>query len=235
MRCPIIITGASRRAGRALCDALLDAGHEVLAVYRSDAGGLLQLEHPNLHPFQADIAVESERHRLIDFANQATEGLRGIIHNASLWLDDSPGQLSRMLQVHVEAPFHLNQALAAQLARAGRADIIHVCDDTASRGTQNHIGYAASKAALLNLTLSFAEKLGPDIRVNAISPGLLQLKDGHTPAYQDRTLQKALLQFEPGNGPLIEAVRYLLGASYSTGSNLVINGGRHLRRPAAKE
>ena len=235
MRCPIIITGAGRRAGRALCDALLAAGHEVLAVYRSDDGGLLQLEHPNLYPFQADIALESERCRLIDFAAKAREGLRGIIHNASLWLDDSPGHLSQMLQVHVEAPFHLNQALTPQLARSGRADIIHICDDTASRGTQNHVGYAASKAALLNLTLSFAEKLGPEIRVNAISPGLLQLKDDHTQSYQEKTLKKALLQFEPGNAPLIEAVHYLLGASYSTGSNIVINGGRHLRRPAARE
>lgn len=231
MRCPILITGANRRAGRALCESLLETGHEVLAVYRTDPGDLLELEHPGLYVFQADVAELADRLRLIECATQARDGLRALIHNASLWLDDSPGHLTQMLNVHVQAPFHLNQALAAQLRRAGRADIIHICDDTASRGTQNHIAYAASKAALLNLNLSFAEKFAPEIRVNAISPGLLQLKDGYTEAYQQKTLKKALLEFEPGSAPLVEAVHYLLGASYSTGSNLVINGGRHLRRP----
>lgn len=231
MRCPILITGANRRAGRALCDSLLEAGHEVLAVYRSDPGTLLAHPHPALHIFQADVANADERERLIEFAGQARDGLRALIHNASLWLDDGPGHLARMLSVHVEAPYHLNQALERQLRRAGRADIIHICDDTAARGTRNHIAYAASKAALLNLNLSFAEKFAPHIRVNAISPGLLQLKDEHTDDYRQKTLKKAMLEFEPGNAPLVEAVHYLLGASYSTGSNLVINGGRHLRRP----
>jgi dihydromonapterin reductase/dihydrofolate reductase len=231
MRSPILITGANRRAGRALCDSLLEAGHEVLAVYRSDPGGLLEFQHPALYRFQADIANAGERERLIEFASQTSHGVRALIHNASLWLDDSPGNLARVLSVHVEAPYHLNQALEAQLKRAGRADIIHICDDTASRGTQNHIAYAASKAALLNLNLSFAEKFAPHIRVNAISPGLLQLKDDHTEGYRQKTLRKAMLEFEPGHAPLLEAVHYLLSASYSTGSNIVINGGRHLRRP----
>src|SRR5690606_23976839 len=204
MRCPIIITGANRRAGLALCRALLEAGHEVLAVYRSEPGELLELGSPDLHLFQADIAHEAERLRLIDFVSQACDSLRGIIHNASLWLEDSPEHLTRMLRVHVEAPFHLNEALTPLLRRAGRADIIHICDDTASRGTRNHVAYAASKAALLNLNLSFAEKLAPQIRVNAVSPGLLQLKDGHTDDYRNKTLKKALLEFEPGNAPLIE-------------------------------
>lgn len=229
MRCPIIITGASKRGGLALCKALLEQGYPIIAVYREAPGELAGL--PGVEAYQADLAVAQSRQQLIAAIKERHDALRGIIHNASAWLDDSQENLALMLALHVEAPFDLNQELAPLLKRAGRADIIHICDDTAQRGTRNHIGYAASKAALFNLTLSFAEKLAPEVRVNSISPGLLMLKENSTADYRQKTLKKALLEFEPGNAPLVEAVTYLLGSSYSTGSNIVINGGRHLRAP----
>jgi dihydromonapterin reductase/dihydrofolate reductase len=78
------------------------------------------------------------------------------------------------------------------------------------------------------MVLSFAEKYAPKVRVNGILPGLLILKEGDE-AYRQQTLKKALLEFEPGAGPLIETVKYLLASQYSTGSQVVINGGRHLK------
>lgn len=230
MHSPIIITGANKRGGLALCKALLEQGYPIIAVYRASPGELAHL--PGVELQQADLAVADQRQALIATVRERHTALRGIIHNASAWLDDSPDNLQYMLRLHVEAPFELNRELAPLLRQSGRADIIHICDDTAQRGTRNHIGYAASKAALLNLTLSFAEQLAPEVRVNAVSPGLLQLKEDSPPEYREKTLHKALLEFEPGNAPLVEAVLYLLGSTYSTGSNIVINGGRHLRRSA---
>ena len=228
MRTPIVVTGANRRGGLAICQALLTQGYEVVAVYRSQLGPLADIS--NVQCFQADISIERDRLALIDYLQSEFDALRGIVHNASLWLEDSLEGLNRMLSVHVEAPYHLNRALSAQLLACERADIIHICDDTASRGTCNHIAYAASKAALANMTLSFAELYAPTVRVNSISPGLLKLKEDSDDAYRSKTLKKAALPFEPGNVPLVEAVLYLLNASYSTGTNLVINGGRHVKR-----
>lgn len=225
---PIVVTGANRRGGLAICQALSAQGFSVLAVHRSAPGVLATLA--NVHCWQADISDTLARNALIEHIQSHYKALRGIIHNASLWLDDDLENLTQMLSVHVEAPYHLNMALAEQLTSVERSDIIHICDDTAARGTRNHVGYAASKAALLNMTLSFAEKYAPIVRVNAISPGLLALKEDSDEHYRQKTLNKAALPFEPGNGPLVEAVLYLLNASYSTGSNLVINGGRHVRR-----
>lgn len=229
MQHPIVVTGANRRAGLALCQALQANGYAVLAVYRDQPGELINL--PKVQLYQADICQKDERDRLIEHL-QCFNAIRGIIHNASLWLDDSLENLQHLLRLHVEAPYELNIALEQQLKAAGRADIIHIGDDTALRGTANHIAYAASKAALFNMMLSFAEKYAPSIRVNSISPGLLQLKEDSDDAYREKTLKKALLGFEPGNEPLVEAALYLLKSSFSTGSNLVINGGRHLRRPS---
>jgi len=228
MSAPILISGTSRRVGRALALHLAESGFAVLAVNRRS----LQSEHPRIKPLSADLCQRDEREALIKHIRSRYASLRGIIHNASAWLEDDLDSLEHMYKLHIEAPFHLNDELGDLLLKAERADIIHICDESASRGSQNHIAYAATKAALLNMTLSFAERYAPSVRVNAISPGLLLFKEGSDSAYQQQALAKAALRFEPGAAPLLEAVDYLLQASYSTGSNIVINGGRHLKQQA---
>ncbi|UVE16915.1 dihydromonapterin reductase [Pseudomonas sp. LS44] len=225
MTSPILITGTNKRVGQQLAQQLAEAGFDVLAVSRSPA----TVTHSRITTFQADLRSNDDRAALIAFVSNRFGSLRGIIHNASLWLDDDLDNLTTMFKIHVEAPFHLNMALGELLKNSTKADIIHICDESASRGSRGHVAYAATKAALQNMTLSFAEMYAPDIRVNAISPGLLIFKEDSNHEYQQKALNKALLKFEPGAEPLIEAVLYLLNSNYSTGSNIVINGGRHLR------
>ncbi|MBK4996475.1 dihydromonapterin reductase [Pseudomonas sp. S37] len=226
MNSPILVTGASQRVGLALALELAQAGHTVVSASRSMQP---QAAYPNIVQFQADLCLAADRQALIDHLHQHYDGLRAIIHNASLWLDDGLDNLETMFRLHVEAPYHLNLALGDLLAKVEKADIIHICDETSSRGSKSHIGYAATKAALQNMVLSFAEKYAPTVHVNGILPGLLILKEGGDEAYRQQTLKKALLEFEPGAGPLIETVKYLLASQYSTGSQVVINGGRHLK------
>lgn len=226
MNCPILITGASQRVGLALAHTLADAGYTVVDASRHVSR---ETSHPNILPFTVDLCIEADRLALIDYLQREFDGLRGIVHNASVWLDDAPGNLETLFRLHVEAPYHLNLALGEHLAKVEKADIIHVCDETSSRGSQSHIAYAATKAALQNMVLSFAQKYAPTVRVNGILPGLLMLKEGADEAYREHTLGKALLTFEPGAQPLIDAVLFLLNSPYSTGTQVVINGGRHLK------
>jgi len=226
MNSPILVTGASQRVGLALALELAEAGHTVVSASRSLSA---HPAHPNILQFQADLCIKADRDALIEYLQQRYDGLRAIIHNASLWLDDGLDNLETMFRLHVEAPYHLNLALGEMLGKVEKADIIHVCDETSSRGSKGHIGYAATKAALQNMVLSFAEKYAPTVHVNGILPGLLILKQDGDEAYRQQTLKKALLEFEPGAGPLIETVKYLLASQYSTGSQVVINGGRHLK------
>ncbi|UVJ44860.1 dihydromonapterin reductase [Pseudomonas sp. LS1212] len=232
MNSPILITGASRRVGLELAISLAQAGHTIVSASRSISP---HSAHPNIVQFQADLQQEEDRLALIEHLTSNYDGLRAIIHNASLWLDDGLENLNTMFKLHVEAPYHLNLALGEQLAKLEKSDIIHICDETSSRGSKSHIAYAATKAALQNMVLSFAEKYAPAIRVNAILPGLLILKENSDEEYRRRTLKKALLEFEPGAQPLIEAVSYLLNTQYSTGSSVVINGGRHLKKGVTRD
>jgi dihydromonapterin reductase/dihydrofolate reductase len=232
MNSPILVTGASQRVGLELAISLAQAGYTVVSASRSISA---QSAHPNIVQFQADLQQEQDRLALIEYLTRNYDGLRAIIHNASLWLDDGLENLNTMFKLHVEAPYHLNLALGEQLAKVEKADIIHICDETSSRGSKSHIAYAATKAALQNMVLSFAEKYAPGIRVNAILPGLLILKENSDEHYRSRTLKKALLEFEPGAQPLIDAVFYLLNTQYSTGSSVVINGGRHLKKGVTRD
>ncbi|MCQ3030051.1 dihydromonapterin reductase [Pseudomonas syringae] len=224
---PILITGASQRVGLELAIELAKAGHFVVNASRSIAH---TPEHPNIVSFQTDLLLAEDRMALVGYLKANYTGLRAVIHNASLWLDDGVDNLNTMFKLHMEAPYHLNHELAPLLAMSEKSDIIHICDETSSRGSKSHIAYAATKAALQNMVLSFAEKLAPDIRVNAVLPGLLILKENSDEAYRSQTLKKALLEFEPGSRPLIDAVFYLLNTQYSTGSSVVVNGGRHLKK-----
>ncbi|WJM96728.1 dihydromonapterin reductase [Pseudomonas defluvii] len=231
MNSPILVTGASQRVGLALALRLAQAGHTVVSASRSKSP---EAAHPNIIQFQADLCDEQDRLTLIQFLQDNFDGLRAIIHNASLWLDDSLANLNTMFKLHVEAPYHLNLALGEHLLKLDKSDIIHICDETSSRGSKSHIGYAATKAALQNMVLSFAEKYAPRVRVNAILPGLLILKENSDEEYRQQTLKKALLEFEPGAQPLIDAVLFLLESQYSTGSSVVINGGRHLKKAVSR-
>lgn len=231
MNSPILVTGASQRVGLALALRLAQAGHTVVSASRSKSS---EAAHPNIIQFQADLCDEQDRLALIQFLQDNFDGLRAIIHNASLWLDDSLANLNTMFKLHVEAPYHLNLALGEHLLKLDKSDIIHICDETSSRGSKSHIGYAATKAALQNMVLSFAEKYAPRVRVNAILPGLLILKENSDEEYRQQTLKKALLEFEPGAQPLIDAVLFLLESQYSTGSSVVINGGRHLKKAVSR-
>lgn len=230
MNSPILVTGGSQRVGLALATRLAQAGHTVVSASRSKNP---TPAHPNIVQFQADLCSERDREALVEYLRSHYDGLRAIIHNASLWLDDDLDNLNTMFKLHVEAPYHLNLALGEQLQKLEKSDIIHICDETSSRGSKSHIGYAATKAALQNMVLSFAEKYAPSVRVNAILPGLLILKEGGDEHYRQQTLKKALLEFEPGAQPLIDAVLFLLESQYSTGSSVVINGGRHLKNRIA--
>src|SRR5690606_8569933 len=125
MNSPILVTGASQRVGLALALELAQAGHTVVSASRSLQP---QSPHPNILQFQADLCREADRQALIDHLHGHYDGLRAIIHNASLWLDDGLDNLETMFRLHVEAPYHLNLALGELLAKVDKADIIHICD-----------------------------------------------------------------------------------------------------------
>ena len=146
--------------------------------------------------------------------------------------DVSLPSMQRMLSVHVTAPCLINQECGDLLRRHGEfqhyADIIHMSDYVASIGSKKHIAYAASKAAMENLTLSFASKYAPLVKVNSIAPALLMFNQTDEDAYRQKAKNKSLLQIVPGEVEGVNAIRYILESRYLTGKTIALDGGRHL-------
>ncbi|MNG05235.1 Dihydrofolate reductase FolM [compost metagenome] len=106
---------------------------------------------------------------------------------------------------------------------------MHISDDVTRKGSSKHIGYSASKAGLENLTLSFAAKYAPQIKVNAIAPALLLFNPDDDAAYRAKALAKSAMGIEPGSEVIYQSLRYLLDNPYVTGTTLTVNGGRHIK------
>ena len=229
-------TGIGRRAGFHLARSFLERGRPVIGTFRTDYARLHKLESLGAELYQCDFNRRQDVDALVAAIRDRHRDLRGIIHNASQWLgedaDTPPGEvIETMMRVHAGVPYELNHALAPLLQAydGPHADIIHVGDYVSSRGSRKHIAYAASKAAQDNLTLSFAAKLAPKVKVNSVAPALLLFNDGDDDAYRQKAVDKSLMRREGGLDELQLAVDYLFDSRYVTGRVLPVDGGRHLR------
>ncbi len=236
---PIVITGGAQRLGLAVARSLRAQQHSVVITYRRERPLLEQLRREGIETIRADFDDENGPELLATELTSRYGSLRALIHNASQWIPESdaedPGQvLERMLRVHVRAPYLLNLACGELLRchgeQHGYADIIHMSDYVASTGSSKHIAYAASKAALDNLTLSFASKYAPLVKVNSIAPALLMFNPEDDEAYRQKARSKSLLGIVPGEDEGVNAISYLLQSRYLTGKTIALDGGRHLAR-----
>ncbi|MDH3388424.1 MAG: dihydromonapterin reductase [Gammaproteobacteria bacterium] len=234
---PVVITGGAQRLGLAVALALKAENYPVVISYRKLRPLLEQLEQKGIITIQADFSTSDGALLFAKQLRARYRSLRAIIHNASEWMqegDDQPDAvvMERMLNVHVTAPYLLNQECGDLLRRhgelRGHADIIHMSDYVAGTGSKKHIAYAASKAALDNLTLSFASKYAPLVKVNSIAPALLMFNQEDDAAYREKALKKSLLGIAPGETEGVNAIRYILESRYLTGKTIGLDGGRHL-------
>ncbi|GHG63052.1 dihydromonapterin reductase [Alishewanella longhuensis] len=241
----IVITGGGQRVGRHCASQLLQHGYQVVVSYRKHSPGIMALQAAGAHCIQADFTALTDIAAFIE-ALAVYPALRAVIHNASSWQADLPlattdtllSQLEQdaavfdaMQHIHARAPYLLNRALLPQLTASATADIIHLTDFVASVGSSKHQAYAASKAALENLTLSLSRKLAPKVKVNAIAPALLMFNEGDDAAYREKALAKSLMAIEPGPDEVLQSILYLLKSRYITGRILALDGGRHLNLP----
>ncbi|WP_338474255.1 dihydromonapterin reductase [Pseudomonas sp. MS646] len=230
---PILITGAAQRVGLHCARRCLEDGQPVIATYRTERPGVQVLRDLGATVLFADFSSEAGILAFIERLRQHTDRLRAIVHNASAWLAEDPGNEAQafgaMFGVHMLAPYLINLHCAGLLQRSNPADIVHISDDVTRKGSTRHIAYCATKAGLESLTLSFAAKYAPAIKVNGIAPALLMFNPEDDAAYRAKALAKSALGIEPGSEVIYQSLRYLLDNPYVTGTTLSVNGGRHVK------
>lgn len=234
----ILITGVGKRLGFALAQQFLSDGYRVVGTYRSDYPQLQQLRDNGADLQQVDFYQQGSIEGFLDYVGQEYKTLRAVIHNASDWKPENKSDpsknasqiINQMMTIHASVPYLINLALKEQLMSGDdTSDIIHISDYVAEKGSKKHIAYAASKAALNNLTLSFSAMLAPKVKVNTVSPAMLKFNEQDDEAYKAKALQKALIPREAGFEEVIEGIKFVLASHYMTGRTLHLDGGRHLK------
>ena len=233
---PILITGGAQRLGRHCAERLVQDGQSVIISYRRERPELEAMRERGIVTLQADFSSEDGILDFLERLKVETDALRAIVHNASDWAPDSDGEdagaaFERLFRIHMLAPYLINLHAKPLLDACSepQRDIVHMTDYVVQKGSRKHAAYAATKAGLDNLTLSFAARYAPEIQVNAIAPALIMLNQGDDEAYAAKARAKSAMDMVPGPGVIYQSLRYLLDNRYVTGTTLAVDGGRHLR------
>jgi pteridine reductase len=234
-----LITGAARRVGAAIARALHAAGANVVIHYRSsarDAEALvaaLNAARPDSAALrQADLLDMASLPGLSDFAVRTFGALDVLINNASTFYPTPIGRITPqdwddLMGSNLKAPLFLSQAAAPAL-RASRGLILNIVDIHALRPLRDYTVYCAAKAGLHMVTRSLAKELGPEIRVNGISPGpVLWPEAGGDDAGRAKIIERTILKRMGTPQDIARtALFFAASAPFVTGQVLAVDGGR---------
>lgn len=238
-----LVTGSTSGIGAAIARRLSKDGYAVVLHSRSsvDVGMSMARELSMAAYVQADLAVDADRLRLVQEAVARWGRLDVVVNNAGIscvlphtdLTAATPDIWHELHEVNVIAPFriiaHAEAALRASAASGSPSCVINVSSHAGVRPKGASIPYAATKAALNHITRLLAVSLAPDIRVNAVAPGLVD-----TPLTADWTQaqqlwrERAPMRRAASPEDIAQAVSMLIESSYLTGEILMSDGGLNL-------
>ena len=236
-----LITGAARRVGAAIAQALHAAGASVVLHYRSstEEAAALAKQLNGVRPgsatlAQCDLLDGGAVAELAHTAAMAFGGLDILVNNASSFYPTPVGDIddddwNDLIGTNLKAPLFLAQAAAAALRERGGL-IVNLADIHGMRPLRRHPVYSVAKAGLIMLTRSLARELGPQVRVNAIAPGpVMWPEDGVDAALQAKIIERTALKRTGSAEDVARAVLFFASAApFVTGQILAVDGGRSI-------
>jgi pteridine reductase len=235
-----LVTGAGKRVGQAIALRLAATGRAIAVHYHASrdgadetvarivaAGGVAQ-------PFQANLASPDGPAALVRAVVAACGRLDVLVNSAASWLRApfgtvTPEAFDAAVATNLRAPFLLAQAAAPHLA-AQRGVIVNIADHLAYDWASPYLAHGVVKGAIAPMTRGLASVLAPEVRVNAVAPGVVLLPEHTPPDVAARLAQETPLARVGSAEDVADAVCWLADAAYVTGEVLHVDGGRHLRR-----
>jgi len=229
-----IVTGAAHRLGRAFALALAGRGYALLLHYHTSKGAIEQTARdvqamgvPAV-TVKADLrdadapqtifaAVDGGPHPLRVLVNSAAVMPRGDVRTLPV------DEWDAVMSLNLRAPFLLAQEAASRMAPGGL--IVNISDVGAGKAWSGFPAYAVSKAGLEALTRVLARGLAPEIRVNAIAPGLVLPSDQVDEAQWQRLVARSPLGRPVEPEQIAAALLFLIDNPSITGQILTVDGG----------
>lgn len=240
-----VITGASSGIGRGIAEAFAKEGADIVVNYlksKDSAEALVkEIEQAGRRAIavQADMANKADIDRLIEKARDKFGQIDIWVNNAGADILTGTGagaeaheKLEHLIDVDLKGTINACWLITPVMQEQGQGVIVNMGWDLATHGFEgtNPQIFAATKAAVLGFTRSFAKSVGPDIRVNIVSPGWIatSFAEDHmdNDYYQARIKEIPLARF--GRPEDVAAAVVFLASddsSYLTGVDIKINGG----------
>ncbi len=241
-----VVTGSSSGIGRATVLELARRGCRVLVHYNQSHGEAeavaaeVRALGVDCLTAQGDTVLDTDCRRIVAAAAEKFNGIDLLVNSAGttqfIKYDDLDSVTDdvwrRIMDVNVKGPFQCVRAARPLLERSNVAHVINVTSIAGIAGTGSSVPYAASKAALINTTVSLARALAPKIRVNAVAPGFIAgrwLEQGLGESYEE-TKQKTAARLPLGRVSTPEDIAdailgLVLGSKQVTGQVLPVDGG----------
>tara|TARA_B100001123_G_scaffold317177_1_gene355307 strand:+ start:4464 stop:5246 length:783 start_codon:yes stop_codon:yes gene_type:complete len=240
-----LITGASRGVGAATAIQLAKSGCKVAINYNQSKARAEQVASrcrdsgTEAILLQGDVADDATCRSIVEQTLSAFGRLDILINNAGTTrfidfpeLEEVQDEdWDRIFAVNLKGPFQMSRAARQALSKGDGGVIVNTASIAGMVGAGSSIPYCASKAALINLTLSLSRTLGPEIRVNAIAPGFIEgewLQNGLGDAYEQIKAAKTagtVLGKVSTPEDVASGILAMVLATNTTGHTLVIDGG----------
>jgi len=241
-----LVTGGSSGIGKSAVLALARAGHDVAINYSSSAAAArataaeAEALGARALPLQCDVSDETGVRAMMRSIDEAFGRLDVLINNAGTTAPWKPKDLEslslddwdRVFNVNVRGLFQVTRAALPLLRKGEHPCIINTASIVGLRPGPQPLPYAASKAAVVNMTKTLAWNLGPEIRVNAVAPGWMEgdwmermLKDKYEDLMAKRAKATPLKRCVTADDVAESMMSLVNGNRFVTGEIIVIDGG----------
>jgi pteridine reductase len=232
-----LVTGAGKRIGRAIALALSAEGANIVIHYNrsgaeaKDLAAEVEATGAKAWLLKADLKHQQESGTLVDRAHEISGGFDILVNNASIFPKSTLADLTldgftESMTVNAWVPFSFMRDFRRVCSRG---DIINILDTRLADYDWKHVGYILSKHALSILTKMSAVEYAPEIRINAVSPGLILPPPGEDTSYLEGLTHTVPLKRHGDPEDIASAVVFLLKNDFLTGAVIPVDGGRHLK------
>lgn len=240
MNLTALITGASKRVGKAIAEHLAEKGWNIAIHFNSSEkpAEVLVKELSSKYPqqrfqaFKANLSNIHEVLKLIPKVLEEFEEIDLLVNNASVfdsgYLKKTSVELyDEQMNVNLKAPFFLMRDFAEVCKRG---NIINFVDTRVTSNKSNFAAYSLSKKGLWEVTKMAALEFAPLIRVNAIAPGVTLAPEDKDDNYLQKLAQNIPMKKPGGIEPILKSIDYILENNHLTGQLIFADGGENLGR-----
>lgn len=241
-----LVTGGARRLGFEFAKALARAGYAVAISYRTsetEARAALDFlrreEGARAEAFRADLAADGAPLKLFEeifsssLFSSSSPRLDALVHAASPWIPKPFASVTvsdweAVFRAGPRAAFFLAQAAAPAL-RTAQGSILLVSDVAATQAWPSHIPHAVAKAAINALVNNLAVALGPEVRVNAIAPGIVLPPDDMPEETVSKLVARTPLKRRVAIQDVVGMAVTILENRSMTGQVVSVDAGRSIK------